>query len=66
MFLELSLVDVDLLVDLVEGVGQGLNLGLVFFHLNHDFLHLTLLLAQDLDGFGVSSLFFVQFQFQVA
>lgn len=38
---------------------------LVLFALDHNFLELTLLLAEDLDGLSVPSLLLVHLQFQV-
>lgn len=64
-FLELPLVDADLLVDLVQCLLQQLNVPTVVLGLNHHFLHHTLLLPQDLDGFRMLTLLFVQLQFQV-
>lgn len=66
MFLELSLVKSDLLVAFVQAFLEKGNVLLIFFALNHHLLDGAFLLAQDLDGFSVTSLLFVQFQFHVA
>lgn len=66
LFLQLPLVDADFLSGLVERFLQQGDVLRVLFNLDHHLLDVTLLLAQDLHGLGMSTLFFVQFEFQVA
>lgn len=65
LFVQLTLVNVDLLGGLFEIFLQQKHVLLVFFALQNDFLNGAFLLAQNLDGLSMSSLLFVQFQFQV-
>lgn len=65
LFCQLPLVDVDFLGCLLQGVLEKHDVLLVFLALDNDFLQLALLLAQDLDGFGVPPLLLIQFQFHI-
>lgn len=65
LFLQLPLVDADLLAGLVERLLQQGDVLRVFLHLDHHLLDVALLLAQNLHGLGVSALLFVQFKLQV-
>lgn len=65
LLLQLSLVDADLLRGLVVRFLQQSDILRVLFHLDHHFLDVALLLAQDLHGLSVSAFLFVQFEFQV-
>lgn len=66
LFLQLSLVDGDLLVGLVEALLQQGDVLRVLLHLDHHLLDVAFLLAQDLHGLGMSALLFVQLELQVA
>lgn len=59
LFLQLSLVNVDLLSGLLQGVLEQNNVLLVLLALDHNLLERALLLAEDLDGFRVSPLLLV-------
>jgi hypothetical protein len=65
-FRELSLVQADLDVDLVVRLLEQRDGLLVLLALHDDFLDGALLLAQDLDGLGVTPLLLVKFQLNVA
>lgn len=65
MFVQLTLVNVDLLGGLFEIFLQQKHVLLVLFALQNNFFNGAFLLAQNLDGLSMSSLLFVQFQFQV-
>lgn len=66
LLVELTLVDVDLLRGLLEGLLQQDNVLLVFLALQSDFLDDALLFPQNLDGLGVTALLLVQFDFHIA
>lgn len=61
----MPLEQINLLVGLLQCFSQQGNVLLVFLALDHDFLDGAFLLAQDLDGFRVTSLLFIQFEFDV-
>jgi hypothetical protein len=65
LFLQLPLINVGLLGALLQRVLEENNVLLVLLALNHDFLDLAFLLAEDLDGLSVSPLLLVQLQLQV-
>lgn len=65
LFIQLSLVNVDLLHRLLQRVLQQDDVLLVLLALDHDLLELALLLAQDFDGFRVSSLLLIGFKFHI-
>lgn len=65
LFDHLTLEHVEFAVGLVQSILQQHNVLLIFFALYHDFLDGAFLLSQYLDGFSVSSLLFLQFQFQI-
>lgn len=65
LFVQLAFVKIDLGVGLFKGLLQQNDILLIFFALDKDLFDSAFLLSQDLDGFSVSALFFVQFQFQV-
>lgn len=66
LLLKLPLVDAHFLGCLVQGFLQQRDVLCVLLDLDHHLLDVTLFLAQDLHGFSVSALLFVQFQFQIA
>lgn len=53
------------LVGLLEGFLQQDDVLLVLFALDHDFFDGAFLLAQDLDGLGVTALLLIKFAFHV-
>lgn len=66
LLLQLPLVDVDLLRRLVESLLQQSNVLRVLLDLDHHFLDVALLLAQDLHRFRVSALLLVQLELEIA
>ena len=66
LFLQLSLVNVNLLIDLIERFLKKCNVLLIFFRLYAHFLNLPFFLTKDFNRFSVSTFFFIQFQFDVS
>lgn len=66
LFLQLPLVDAHFLVRFVQGLLQQRDILRVLFNLDHHFLDITFLLAEDFHGFGVSAFLLVQFELKVA
>lgn len=65
LFLQLALVNVQLLGKFLNRILKERDVLVIFFTLDDDFLDLAFLLAQDFSSFSMTAAFFVELQFNV-